>query len=241
MKRMSPLAILMAGISVAALLIGVGWQWERITGRPTAGIVAGAPGEPTPEVPGGGDPPVPEDSATAPPPGTGGEAPPGPAKDPVAQQVKLTGTWAGRLSPGTLAIAAKNGQAIAYLCDGDELEAWLKGTAVDGKLSLTGKDGAKLTGTASASQAEGTVTVGGRTYDFRIGAVKKPSGLYRFASNVRGAKVVGGWIVTKDGRQVGLATVDGALVRPSTLDPATGRATVGGETVTAVPAEDSPS
>src|SRR5262245_43320277 len=116
MKRMSPLAILLSGISVAALLLGVGWQWNRIAGVPAAQVIAGA--SPTPEVPGEGDPPVPEDSAT-PPTGNGGEAPPPVSKEPIAQE-KLTGTWAGHLKEGSLAIAAKNGAAIAYLCDGDK-------------------------------------------------------------------------------------------------------------------------
>jgi hypothetical protein len=231
MKRMSPLAILLAGISVAAVMLGAGWQWNRIF--PPGTVVAAASAGP--EVPGEGADPVPEDSAT-PPTGTGGEVPPV-AKEPVARRA-LTGTWAGHLKQGSLAVAAKNGAAIAYLCDGDKLEAWLTGTAVDGRLDLKGDDGSTLTGTADKKSASGTVTVGGKARDFTIEVAKKPSGLYRFAGRVRGARIVGGWIVLKDGRQVGLAKVDGQPVRPSALDVTTGRATVGGETVTAVPAED---
>ncbi|MEV7627483.1 hypothetical protein [Actinoplanes sp. NPDC089786] len=238
MKRMSPLAILLAGISVAAVLLGAGWQWNRIAGVPAASVIAGA--SPTPEVPGDGDAPVPEDSAT-PPNGNGGEAPPPVAKEPLAQRKPLTGTWAGHLKEGSLAVAAKNGAAIAYLCDGDKLEQWLTGTAIDGKLELRADDGSTLTGTADKNQAKGTVTVDGKARDFTIEVAKKPSGLYRFANRVRGAKVVGGWIVLKDGRQVGLATVDGVPVKPSTLDVTTGKATVGGDPVTAIPAEDATS
>ncbi|MFG1604684.1 hypothetical protein [Actinoplanes sp. NPDC049265] len=239
MKRMSPLAILLAGISVAAVMLGAGWQWNRIFApgsAPRADVVAAA--SRGPEVPGEGADPVPEDSAT-PPTGNGGEAPPV-AREPVARQA-LTGTWAGHLKEGSLAVAAKNGAAIAYLCDGDKLEAWLTGTAVDGRLELKGDDGSTLTGTADKKQATGTVTVGGKARDFTIEVAKKPSGLYRFASRVRGAKIVGGWIVLKDGRQVGLAKVNGQVVKPSTIDVTTGRATVGAETVTAVPAEDTTS
>ena len=235
MKRMSPLAILLAGISVAAVMLGVGWQWNRIVGTPAA-VLAGASAEPSPEIPGDAGP-VPEDSAT-PPQGNGGEAPPV-DKEPVAQAEPMTGTWAGHLKEGSLAIAAKNGAAIAYLCDGDKLEEWMTGTAIGGKLDLKSDDGSRLTGTADKKQAKGTVTVDdGKARTFDIDVAKKPSGLYRFASQVRGAKIVGGWIVLKDGRQVGLATVDGQVVKPSTLDVTTGKATVGGETITAVPAED---
>lgn len=241
MKRMSPLAILLAGISVAAVMLGVGWQWNRIAGTP-ASVNAAASLEPSPgaEIPGDDANPVPEDSAT-PPKGNGGEAPPV-SKDPVAQQEPMTGTWAGHLKEGSLAIAAKNGAAIAYLCDGDKLEEWMTGTAIGGKLELKSDDGSRLTGTASKDKASGTVTVDdGKARTFDIAVARKPSGLYRFASQVRGAKIIGGWIVLKDGRQVGLATVDGQVVKPSTLDVTTGKATVGADTVTAVPAEDSTS
>ena len=222
MKRMSPLAILLAGISVAAVMLGVGWQWNRFTGTPAASVIAAS--SPSPEVPGQDSDPVPEDSA-APPTGGAGEAPPPIEKEPVAQQEQMTGTWAGRLASGegTLAVAAKNGAAIAYLCDGDKLEEWMTGTAIGGKLDLRSDDGSRLTGAASRTSATGTVTVDGKARPFTIEVAQKPSGLYRFANRVRGAKIVGGWIVLKDGRQVGLATVDGKIVKPSNVDPASGR------------------
>jgi hypothetical protein len=238
MKRTSPVVIVLAGLAVAAVLIGLGWQAPRFfDGRDAAEVVAGAPGSPSPapEVPGEGAGPVPEESATVPPPA----ATDAPDKKQLAEAAPLTGTWAGHLKPGSLAISAKNGKAIAYLCDGERIESWLKGTAIGGKLNLTGKGGATLTGTADAKAARGKIKVRDLDIDFTIETVKKPSGLYRFASKVRGANVVGGWIVTKDGKQVGLATVDGALVKPSALDLTSRTATVGGDQVTAVPAEDS--
>jgi serine/threonine-protein kinase len=137
---------------------------------------------------------------------------------------------------GTLAISAKGDKAIAYLCDGKRLEAWFTGTAKAGKLSLTGAHGAKLTGTFGNGRASGTVTAAGRSLAFNLATVKKPSGLYRATANVRGAKIVGGWIRLPNGQQVGLATVDGTVVTPSELDIATGTATVSGVTVTATPA-----
>ncbi|MEV6495061.1 hypothetical protein AB0M20_41540 [Actinoplanes sp. NPDC051633] len=236
MKRTSPVVIVLSGLAVAAVLIGLGWQAPRFfKDQQAAGLVAAAPASPTPEVPGEGAGPVPEESATVPPPAPGET----PDREQLAEAAPLTGTWAGRLKPGSLAIAAKNGKAIAYLCDGERIESWLKGTAVGGKLNLTGKGGATLTGTADGKTAKGKIKVRDLNIDFTIETVKKPSGLYRFASKVRGANVVGGWIVTKDGEQVGLATVDGALVKPSALDVQDRTATVGGNEVTAVPAEDS--
>ena len=73
---------------------------------------------------------------------------------------KVTATWAGDVDGGkaTIAISAKDGVAIAYVCDGNRVEAWLQGTAADGKLDLTGKK-AKLTGTFANGRATGTVNV----------------------------------------------------------------------------------
>jgi hypothetical protein len=239
MKQTSPVVVFLSGLAVAAVLIGLGWQAPRMfaSDDTAANLTAAAPApsRSAPEVPGEGAGPVPEDGASVPP-----TAPTeAPEKDEVAQAAPLTGTWAGHLKPGSLAISAKNGKAIAYLCDGERIESWFKGTAAGGKLNLTGADGNTLTGFADAKTARGKVKVGKTTLDFTIETVKKPSGLYRFAGQVRGAKVVGGWIVTKDGKQVGLAKVGDQLVKPSTLDLADRTATVGGSEVTAVPAEDS--
>jgi serine/threonine-protein kinase len=95
---------------------------------------------------------------------------------------------------------------VAYVCDGNRVEGWLRGTAADGELSLSGEDGDRLTGTFGNGRAEGSVSVGRWTWTFDVKTVTKPSGLYRATANVRNAEVVGGWIVV-DGRQVG--SVDG--------------------------------
>jgi serine/threonine-protein kinase len=144
-------------------------------------------------------------------------------------------TFAGHVENdgGTLAISLRDGVAIAYICDGNRLEAWLKGTAAAGKLSLTGKKGAKISGTFEAGRARGTVTADGRTNDFSIGIAKKPSGLYRTAAKVRNAEVVGSWIVLQDGRQVGVLTEDGAPGPAPALDVAGRRTMVDGAEVAA--------
>ncbi|MFI7541818.1 hypothetical protein [Actinoplanes sp. NPDC049599] len=232
MKRNGPLLTLLAGIAVAAVLFLLSMQasGSGTAAQPAPAAVAG--GSPSVPAAGAGVVPVP-DGAQASPPG----APATVDKEPLAQRETPDGTWAGRLQPGVLALNVKDGKAIAYLCDGRRTEAWLKGTARDGKLDLTGKKGAAFTGTIDKKQAVGKVTIGGRTSDVDIKAVRKPSGLYRAATDVRGAKVVGGWIVLADGTQVGLATVGGRLTRPSQLDVTTGRATVDGSTVAAAPAD----
>jgi hypothetical protein len=234
MKRNGPLITLLVGIGVAAVLFLLSLQATRTgnaAARPAvaAGLQASASPDPVGAVA------VPEDAQIAP-----ASQAPTPAKldkQPLAQVATPDGTWAGYLKLGTLALSIKDGKAIAYFCDGKKAEAWLKGTAQNGRLDLTGKNGAVLAGTVDKDHAKGKVTVGGRPSDFTVKAVSKPSGLYRAAADVRGAKIVGGWIVLKDGTQVGLATVGGRVTTPSDVDVTTGRATVDGSTVTAVPAD----
>jgi hypothetical protein len=144
-------------------------------------------------------------------------------------------TFAGHVDNdgGSLAISLRDGVAIAYICDGKRLEAWLKGTATAGTLSLTGKKGAAITGTFGAAHATGKVTAAGKTNGFSIGIAKKPSGLYRTAAKVRNAQVVGSWIVLPDGRQVGVLTEAGKPGPAPALDVAGRTATVDGTRVAA--------
>jgi serine/threonine-protein kinase len=152
-------------------------------------------------------------------------------------------TWAGRTKGGkaTIAITAKGDNAIAYLCDGDRIEAWLSGTAADGRLTLAAPDQAKvdaeLTGTFGGGRAKGTVSIEGEEFTFNVGLVKKPSGLYRATADVRGARLDGAWIVLADGTQVGLATYAGSTVPVEPLDTATRTTEIYGERITAVDVE----
>ena len=136
----------------------------------------------------------------------------------------------------TIAIATKDGQAIAYLCDGRAVEAWLQGTATNGELVLTGADGASLSGTFDAGLASGLITAEGRSWDFSVPKVEPPSGLYRAAANVRDAQFVGGWIVV-NGVQVGLGVLNGVVTPVPTLNPATGSVLVDGTTVPVNPVD----
>ena len=153
--------------------------------------------------------------------------------NPVAE-VRVT--FAARLDIGTLFVAVRDGRAIAYLCDGDDLEVWFQGPALAGELALSSKAGATLTGSFRAGAATGSVTFGGRTAAFRLPSVKKPSGLYRAAGLVRNALVKGGWIVLPDGTQTGVLTVGGEPQPAPPLDTAA-RTAGEGITATAVDAE----
>lgn len=218
--RRGPLLTLAGGVVVAALLVGVNMMAEANDRPARKAAIITTTTQAAPETPGaagGGLPP------------TEGVA----ASSAAADRTRATFVGHVDNDAGTLAISLRDGVAIAYICDGNKVEAWLRGTAAAGRLSLSGKNGAAITATFDATRARGKVTVIGATNTFSIGLAKKPSGLYRTAAKVRNAKVVGSWIVLPDGRQVGVLT-EGAKVGPApALDVAGRTATVDGSAVTA--------
>lgn len=132
-------------------------------------------------------------------------ASPAPAATATAN-AQFRADYAGRVKGGvhaSVAISIHGTQAIAYACNGSSVEAWLTGTAAGGRLALTGKNGAVLTGNYDSRRAFGNVSADGITYAFSVYTVKKPSGLYRATADVRGATIKAGWIVLPDGTQVG--------------------------------------
>lgn len=156
-----------------------------------------------------------------------------PLGDPDAPQ---RATFAAHLpkGAGTLYLAVRDGVGIAYLCDGDRVEAWFKGTAANGRLDMPGrKAGNALRGTYDARGAAGEVTLKGKATAFDIPRVQKPSSLYRAAARVRNAEVDGAWIVLPDGSQVGVLTNAGVAGPAPKLDTTTRTAPVTGGTVTA--------
>lgn len=139
------------------------------------------------------------------------------AASPTPAAPKVTATWAGKVDGGgaSIAIAVKDGVAVAYLCDGKVGEIWMQGTAEAGKLTLTSKDGASLTGTFGNGKAEGTITSPNANWKFTAPTAQPPSGLYRLAKLVESAKVVCGWVVLPDGTQVGVCSEEGKDPEPA--------------------------
>jgi hypothetical protein len=193
MKR-TPVLTLLAGLAVAAVLLVMSM------------IAANKPADD--KVPAANDL-VAAAPATA--------APPSPSPSPSPAPAKVNATWAGVVDGGaaTIAIAVKDGVVVAYLCDGKKIEAWLQGTAAAGKLEATGKDGSTLTGTFGGGKATGKIVASGKTWTFTAPTAQPPGGLYRTAQFVNSAKVVCGWIVLADGRQVGVCTPDGKEPEPA--------------------------
>jgi len=157
-------------------------------------------------------------------------------------KVAPAGTYAGTVKGGktSVAIAIKGRTAIAYVCDGKEVEAWMQGKSDAAPLSLTGSPNASLKAKYAEGWLSGSVKAGGKSWTFKIKTVKSPSGLYRSTRNVRTAKVVSGWIIY-NGSQVGMTDSGTGVETPAPpIDLTTGTATIDGVTVHAEAVDGSP-
>jgi hypothetical protein len=110
---------------------------------------------------------------------------------------------------GAVAISVHAGKAVAYMCNGHAVAAWLKGTAKAGKLELTGKNGARLDVSYRTGKATGSLMADGHKYNFSAPLVHRgssghrPPGLYEATATVHGVKIKAGWVVLPGGSQVG--------------------------------------
>ena len=118
----------------------------------------------------------------------------------------------------TVAIAVKNGKAVAYACDGKKIEAWLEGTLTGDTLSLSGKT-SSLTGTLDDKATFGTITVDGKEWPFSAKgvsvarrAVRGPRCPARVAARV-------GWIVDDNGNVTGVRGRRRAAARAAAAEP----------------------
>lgn len=147
-------------------------------------------------------------------------APPGAEPPPPAVAEKaFTGRSAG--NEVTVAIAVKDGRAVAYVCNGKEIEAWLEGTIAGGEVTLSSADGSTtITGTVDDTASLGTVTVGERSWPYAAKAVIAPAGLYEGTANIDGVANRIGWVVENDGTVTGNRRAAGEVLPAPELDPA---------------------
>jgi hypothetical protein len=143
-----------------------------------------------------------------------------------------------------VAISVHGDKAVAYICNGHAVAAWLKGSAVGGTLNLTGKNGAHLSLDYRKSFAAGSFAADGTKYRFsaplvhRVSSVLRPPGLYEATGVVHGVMIKAGWIVLPNGSQIGSVEYEtGFSVLPTAqapvLDLATGTAQYDGITLIA--------
>jgi hypothetical protein len=130
----------------------------------------------------------------------------------------------------TLDISVDGDKAIAYACDGNSVEVWLRGSAVDGTVNLASKDEAsRLEGRLEGSAVVGTLWIGERNWDFQADPVQPPAGLYVYED----AGVRNSWIIDPDGGVTGVQRrPDGSTVRAPGLS-LDGTSVIDGRTVIA--------
>ncbi|TQM03173.1 hypothetical protein [Pseudonocardia kunmingensis] len=156
-------------------------------------------------------------------------APPAP---PAVTDVAYAGRSAG--DEVTVAIAVRDGRAVGYVCDGDEVESWLEGTLTGADLRLADAGGTPVvTATATGEAVLGAVTVDGEERPFAAEGVTGPAGLYEGRADVRGVTTRIGWIVDGAGDVTGVASASGVRRPAPALDPADPAAT----TIDGVPVE----
>lgn len=211
MQVKSPILVLVAGAALAAGLLVANTVATRDTGGQAAAPVAAA------------TTPAPETS----------EPSPSPTPSTSAPAKAGNAVYAGRVKGGgALSVVVKGGDVVAYFCDG-RVEEWLWGPNGTADVSLTNTDDGALVAAVEGKRLVGSVTVDGERRTFSLAKAKKPSGVYRATATVRGAQVVGGWVVLPDGTQVGLLTRDGVPGPAPAVDPATGAVTVDDTPLTA--------
>jgi len=202
-KRRGPLITLV--LALGALVVILSLNDALIPNQPGAAEApTGAPAEPTK---------VPSDDAS-----DGAEFPD-------------EAVYAGKDTTGKLAVAVaiKGDRAVAYLCDGRSLEAWLTGTVDGGRVTLESNRGATVEARFNGKRVTGVAAEGDDQYAFDLDKADPPAGLYREQTD----DTTLGWIVLPDGRQVGIKNTGGTLAPAPRLDPETDAAKrVTGETKT---------
>ncbi|MEU0027709.1 hypothetical protein [Streptomyces sp. NPDC006335] len=225
MKRSGPLLTLLAGLLVGLFMLALNaTTGEKATSSYVKPPASGKPSAGTKASPSA----APAQSST----------PPSPS--PTRPRTAVPeGVYTGRTDDDSSAVAitVRDDKAIAYVCDGRNVESWLQGDVEDdGSLRLTGKGDARLDGKVKGAQEiRGTARVGSGSHTFTLGRSKKSSGLYRANASVAGARIEGGWIVLPDGEQVGILKRDGKPSPAPEIDPETGAVTVDGQQLTARP------
>jgi hypothetical protein len=231
MRRNTPLITLLTGAALGVVLL-IASMLATPSGKPAsysaAAAATSAPASATSAPASATSAPAVATEPSSPAPSSPAPAAPSPT---TVTTSPVKATYAGRVGGGggSVAVSIHDGQAIAYVCNGSTVEAWFKGTAVNGVLIMTGKNNSRFSAIYDFGKVTGDVLAHGTDYSFSLPVVNKPSGLYRATAVVRGAMIKAGWIVLSDGTQVGSVEPVANSPAPSAfkapeLDVATGTA-----------------
>jgi hypothetical protein len=146
-------------------------------------------------------------TAAAPPPAP--STPPPPAFPAKADYVGKIPTANGTI---TLDITVDGDKAVAYACDGNTVESWLRGSAANGAVSLASKDKtSRLEGRLQANAIVGTLWIGEKKWDFNAPFAQSPAGLYVYEN----AGVRNSWIVDPNGGVTGVQRREDGSTAPA--------------------------
>jgi hypothetical protein len=214
----SPLVTLLGLVAAFAIMFGVNLASsaprDSYTGSPSPAATPTAAAT-SPSAPPPSEPPSPTPSPTQ------------SARETELEKFPNKVVYAGRTDDDSaaLAVAILGDQAAAYLCDGQDVEAWFRGTVKGNEISLTSKRGAALEAKLVHGALEGKIELADEELTFTIGQADPPAGIYR----ARGSKTTIGWIVLPDGSQEGIQTTGEESAPAPELDPDNPQVTVDGE------------
>ncbi|KUI45420.1 hypothetical protein AU197_13890 [Mycobacterium sp. IS-1590] len=141
------------------------------------------------------------------------------------------GTVPTAIGPITLEISVDGDQAIAYACDGDSVEMWLRGDATDGVVNLTSRDKTGvLDGHLDGDAVMGLLTIGEKSWVFTAPAAEAPAGLFVYERD----GVRSSWIVDEDGDVTGVLRRNDGSIGPAPVLATDGTAVIDGQRVRAV-------
>jgi len=155
-----------------------------------------------------------------------------------AAQTAVQAVYAGRSSGNqvTLAVETDGDRAVAYVCNGKKIEAWLQGSVKGNQVTLNGKNGASLTGTLSGLAMFGVVAPGaGLSFPFSAALSPRPAGVFQARITVNGLATRIGWAVLPDGTQQGVAVAGTTKTPAPPLNLSNDSFTLNGATFTAAP------
>ena len=142
-----------------------------------------------------------------------------------------SGSYTGQDPTGDtfVAVVVHDGEALAYVCDGNIVAEWFPGTvSADGRLKLSSAGGWTLEATLNGAGVTGSYINEEQTVPFTAGPAGGDAGLYRTEFEGDGVAYIGGWVVREDGQQRGAVIGGGTHRRTMNLEAVTYQATVEG-------------
>jgi hypothetical protein len=155
-------------------------------------------------------------------------APPQPAFPPKADYVGKIPTDHGVI---TVEITVEGDRAVAYACDGNTVEVWLRGSASNGAVHLANTDDtSRLDGNLEGTAVTGTLRIKEAPLNFIAATAPPPAGLYVYqAAGSRSS-----WIVDANGAVTGVQRQPSGSTSPAPSLSTDGTAVIDGKTITAI-------